>query len=208
VISDGTNRVGPPGRREDDPESSDAGPDPRDLDPGVWDPGVSGPGASDPREEARALLAGAGRPHSRHWLGSRRRQVFAGVVVLGAIGFLAFQGLTNATEYFETTAQAVTHRATLGTRPFRIEGTVENDVTTRGADILFTIYGPGQAVRVVSTGSPPELFKPGIPVVLEGHWQGDVYMSDQIMVKHTASYTEAHPDRLKPQTPPGSAPAK
>jgi hypothetical protein len=26
-------------------------------------------------------------------------------------------------------------------------------------------------------------------------------MSDQIMVKHSASYTEAHPQRLKPQLP-------
>ena len=189
MIPDG--RGGGARTRDDDPESGDAGP-------------VDGP---DPREEARALLARAGTPRGRQWLGSRRRQVFAGVVVLGAIGFLAFQGLTNATEYFQTTSQAVAHRATLGTKVFRIEGTVENDVTTRGSDILFTIYGSGQAVHVVSTGSPPQLFKPGIPVVLEGHWQGDVYMSDQIMVKHTASYTEAHPDRLKPQAPPGSVAA-
>ena len=56
---------------------------------------------------------------------------------------------------------------------------------------------------MVDTGQPPQLFKPGIPVVLEGHWQGAVYASDQIMVKHTASYTEAHPDRLKSQLPPG-----
>jgi cytochrome c-type biogenesis protein CcmE len=79
-------------------------------------------------------------------------------------------------------------------------------VRKSGGDVLFTIYGPGQAVRVVSSGSPPQLFKPGIPVVLEGHWgPGDVYMSNLIMVKHTASYTEAHPDRLKPQHPVRSA---
>ena len=173
----------PPPWRDDDPESLDAG-------------------TRDPVEEARALLANVGNPRRRQWLGSRRRQAFAGVIILGAIGFLAFQGLTNATEYFQTTHQAVANRASLGTKPFRIEGTVEKDVRQKGADILFTIYGPGQAVKVVSTGSPPELFKPGIPVVLEGHWgPGDVYMSNQIMVKHTASYTEAHPDRLKPQTP-------
>jgi cytochrome c-type biogenesis protein CcmE len=179
---------GPPQWRDDDPESLDA----------------TTTGGKDAREEARALLAGIGTPRRRQWLGSRRRQVFAGVVVLGAIGFLAFQGLTNATEYFQTTRQAVAHRASLGTKPFRIEGTVENNVRRSGQDILFTIYGPGQAVAVMSSGSPPQLFKPGIPVVLEGHWQGDTYMSDLIMVKHTASYTEAHPDRVKAQLPTGS----
>ena len=54
---------------------------------------------------------------------------------------------------------------------------------------------------VVNSSQPPQLFKPGVPVVLEGHWQGPVYASDQIMVKHTASYVEAHPDRLKSQLP-------
>jgi cytochrome c-type biogenesis protein CcmE len=54
-------------------------------------------------------------------------------------------------------------------------------------------------VSVVDTKEPPELFKPGIPVVLEGHWAGSVFASNLIMVKHSASYTEAHPDRLKPQ---------
>jgi cytochrome c-type biogenesis protein CcmE len=179
-------------RHDDDPESGDAAPI----------------GTLDPMEQARALLANVGTPHRRHWLGSRRRQAFAGVVILGAIGFLAYQGLTNATEYFQTTEQAVAHRASLGTKPFRIEGTVENDVHSRGGDVLFTIFGPGQAVNVVSSGSPPQLFKPGIPVVLEGHWQGDTYMSNLIMVKHTASYTEAHPGRLKSQLPPAPAAKK
>ena len=38
-------------------------------------------------------------------------------------------------------------------------------------------------------------------MVLEGHWPGRVFASDLIMVKHTASYVEAHPDRLKSQLP-------
>jgi hypothetical protein len=42
--------------------------------------------------------------------------------------------------------------------------------------------------------------------VLEGHWQGQTYAADQIMVKHSASYTEAHPDRLKSQLPPTTQP--
>jgi cytochrome c-type biogenesis protein CcmE len=157
--------------------------------------------AIDHLAEARALLARTGGIRRRSWLGSRRRQCFAAVVILGAIGYLAFQGLTNATEYFLTTKQAVAQRATLGTKPFRIEGTVEHDVSRVGKTEHFTIYTSGVAVRIVSTGSPGQLFKPGIPVVLEGHWQGRYYACDQIMVKHTASYTEAHPDRLKSQLP-------
>jgi len=127
--------------------------------------------------------------------------VVAGVVVAVALGFLVFRGLANATEYFLTTSQAVQQKAHLGTSPFRIEGTVENDVRQVGDTVRFTIFSGGTAVKVISTGNPSPLFKPGIPVVLDGHWSGDTYMSDLIMVKHSASYVEAHPGRLRSQLP-------
>jgi cytochrome c-type biogenesis protein CcmE len=144
-----------------------------------------------------------GGPRRRRSLGTRRQRVVALLVIAAALGFLLFRGLTNATEYFKTTTEAVNDRTQLGTSDFRIEGTVENDVRKTGDETDFTIYGGGTAVNVISTGSPSELFKPGIPVVLDGHWAatGNTYLSDLIMVKHTASYVEAHPSRLKSQLP-------
>ncbi|HET9076413.1 MAG TPA: cytochrome c maturation protein CcmE [Acidimicrobiales bacterium] len=154
----------------------------------------------------------AGRPavpsaprvvHRRTFLGSRRRQIVAGVIIVGAVAFLLFQGLGNATEYFKTADQAVADRAALGTRQFRIEGTVANDVRRVGNETSFSIVANHVSVPVIDTKEPPQLFKPGIPVVLEGHWaaQGPVFDSDLVMVKHSASYAAAHPDRLKSQIP-------
>jgi cytochrome c-type biogenesis protein CcmE len=157
----------------------------------------------------------------RRWLGSRRRQIAAVLVLLGAVAFIVAEGLNNATVYFKTADQAVADKAALGTSRFRIEGTVEPDVRQVGTTTQFSIYAGGVAVPVVDTGQPPQLFKAGVPVVLEGRWQGSVYAADQIMVKHSADYVEAHPDRLKSQlpssppasgstgagTPAGSAPA-
>jgi cytochrome c-type biogenesis protein CcmE len=137
----------------------------------------------------------------RALLGSRRRQVIAGLVIAGAISFLLLEGLNNATVYFKTADQAVADKAALGARQFRIEGTVEPGVHQVGTTTDFSIFANGVHVAVVDTGDPPQLFKPGVPVVLEGHWDGAVYASDQIMVKHSASYVEAHPDRLKSQLP-------
>jgi cytochrome c-type biogenesis protein CcmE len=139
-------------------------------------------------------------------LGNRRRQVVAGLVIAAALAFLLLEGLDNATVYFKTADQAVADKASLGTRQFRIEGTVEPNVRQQAGTTLFSIVANGVQVAVVDSKQPPQLFKPGIPVVLEGHWQGSVYASDQIMVKHTASYTEAHPDRLKSQLPSGTTP--
>lgn len=143
----------------------------------------------------------------RAYLGSRRRQLVAVLVIAAVVGFLLFQGLTNSTQYFYTADQAVAHRSSLGTKAFRIEGTVENDVRQVSGHTEFEIYANGVTVAVVDSKEPPQLFKPGIPVVLEGRWSGPVFASDLIMVKHSASYSEAHPDRLKSQlTSPTTTP--
>jgi len=147
-----------------------------------------------------------GRGRRRLILGSRRRQFVAGVVIVGALVFLAAQGLANATIYFKTADQAVAERAKLGSRVFRIEGTVGDRVVQTGQTLRFDITANGVTVPVVDTGSPSQLFKPGIPVVLQGHWQGPVYASDLIMVKHSANYTEAHPDRVQGQPRPPNSP--
>jgi len=174
--------------------------------PPVSGPPVSGPPVSGPPPTA------SGGFRRRRLLGSRRRQVVAGVVIAGAVGFLLLEGLNNATEYFRTADQAVADRASLGTRQFRIEGTVGSDVRETGGVTTFSITANDVTVPVIDSREPPQLFKPGIPVVLEGHWSGTVFQSSLVMVKHTASYVASHPDRLKSQLPattvagPGSIP--
>ena len=131
----------------------------------------------------------------------------AGVVVLAALGFLVVRGLGNATLYFRTADEAVAQQHTLGGRRFRIEGTVVGGtVHQAGSDVAFDIESKGVHVPVLHRGDPPELFKPGIPVVLEGHFQGAHFDSDRIMVKHSEDYIAKHPTRVT--TAPTSVPAR
>lgn len=139
-------------------------------------------------------------PARRH----RKWALVALVAVLAAaVGFLATQ-LNDATTYFYTADQAVARKAKLGDRTFRIEGTVIDTPakTTVGGDerLSFTIASKGTRVHChYSGGEPSSLFKRGEPVVLVGHFAGDLFTSDQIMVKHDAEYKAKHPDRLKRQ---------
>jgi cytochrome c-type biogenesis protein CcmE len=129
--------------------------------------------------------------------------VVAAIVIVGALVFLLGRGLTNAMDYYLTVKQAVAQRARLGATDFRIQGTVLPGLRQVGTALHFAIgpgspTGPGRVdVNVVSTGSPPELFHVGMPVVLDGHWQGAVFVSSQIMVQHGSTYVEAHPGRAK-----------
>jgi cytochrome c-type biogenesis protein CcmE len=140
-----------------------------------------------------------GGPRSRASLGSRRRLVVAVVIVVGAIGYLLYQGLGNAAEYFRTADQAVADKGRLGTRRFRIEGTVDPGLHTVGRSVDFQITANNVTVDVVHTGAQPQLFKPGVPVVLDGHWvPGEgFFASDTIEVKHDEDYKTSHPERLK-----------
>jgi cytochrome c-type biogenesis protein CcmE len=117
---------------------------------------------------------------------------------VGALGFLVYQGLGNATLYFRTADEAVAQRAELGDRRFRIEGdVVAGSIREEGADVYFTIASKNVTVGVRHDGQEPsELFQPGIPVVLEGRFQGDQFVSDRILVKHSETYVAENPGRV------------
>jgi cytochrome c-type biogenesis protein CcmE len=146
-----------------------------------------------------AVTTDSGRraPRPRSSLRSGRRQLVAGVVIVGALVYLAWQGLGNATVYFKTADEAVAQRAQLGTHRFRIEGTVQaGTIRQTGPGVSFIIANNGVSVPVVHQNDPPALFRAGLPVVLEGRFSGDHFASDRIMVKHTETYVAKHPDRV------------
>ena len=62
----------------------------------------------------------------------------------------------------------------------------------------WTSWSPPVTVRLAvhNTSSPPELFQPDIPVIAVGHFQGDTFVSDQILVKHSSTYIAQHPSRV------------
>lgn len=141
--------------------------------------------------------AGAPVPRRRH----RARLVLVFAVLAAAVAFLLVEGLGSSLDYFETVHQALAHRASLGTTTFRLEGTVvAGSVRPSATGTDFTVSGGGETVAVVNRGSPPQLFQPTIPVVVVGHFASatsDTFRSDQIMVKHSATYIAEHPGRVR-----------
>ncbi len=147
-------------------------------------------------EAAPPAPASPRRPRPRH----RLRLTVVFVVLGAAVVFLLVEGLGSSLNYFDTVDQAVAHRLSLGTTTFRLEGVVVPGTIARtavGAD--FTIAEGAQRLAVHNAGTPPQLFQPDIPVVVVGHFASggsDVFVSNQIMVKHSAQYIAAHPGRV------------
>jgi cytochrome c-type biogenesis protein CcmE len=135
---------------------------------------------------------------SRRERHQRWRLLAVGAVLAGAFVFLLVKGLGSSLDYFDTVDQAVHDRATLGTQTFRLEGLVVPGSVHRTRDgVDFVAAGAIDRVAVVNTSNPPELFQPDIPVVVVGHFSGSTFVSNQIIVDHTAQYIEKYPNRVK-----------
>lgn len=133
--------------------------------------------------------------------GSRTRLFVVLGVLLSAVGVLLYLGLSSSLNYFETVDAALAKRSTLGAKTIRLEGTVKRGSvqrTDRGA--TFTLEGKDHEVRVVNTGTPPQMFQGNIPIIAVGHFAAGspiTFRSSEIMVKHSSSYIADHPDRVK-----------
>lgn len=154
---------------------------------------------SDTTVTARPPKRDSGRRPTRP---ARRGRLIAVFVVLAAaIVYLLVEGLGSSLDYFDTVSQALSHKNSLGTSTIRLEGLVvpgSIHKTRAGAD--FTVSDGALKVPVDNAGSPPQLFQPDIPVVVVGHFQSassDVFSSNQIMVKHSATYIASHPNRVR-----------
>jgi cytochrome c-type biogenesis protein CcmE len=148
------------------------------------------------------------------------------VVIVVAIGALLFKTLGDASLFFKNADQAVAERDKLGTERFRLQGTVmpdtvqEGEVDGQGA-VMFSVSFNGTEVDVVHVGNPPELFKPDVPVVLEGRWTNGVapngtfthgvndgwyFASDRMLVKHDSQYESENKARLREADEGGQQP--
>jgi cytochrome c-type biogenesis protein CcmE len=124
---------------------------------------------------------------------SRRRRwvplALVGAVVV-VLGFVVVKGLGEATVYFRTADEAVRDREELGDRRFRLQGTVVDDGVTTDEGVTFDVTFNDVEVSVRHQGDPPEMFRPGQAVVLEGRWDdsGEFFASDRMFVQHDATY--------------------
>ena len=121
----------------------------------------------------------------------RLRYIVAGGLCAAAVVFLLVGGLSRNIVYFRTVSEAVDARqkAPDDNTRLRMAGAVVTGSTEPRPDgVAFKVTEGGRTASVIHRGDPPELFKDGAPVVCEGRWEGDVFVSDRIMIKHGSEY--------------------
>ncbi len=125
-------------------------------------------------------------------------------LIVAAIGYVIFQGLNNAALYYRNADEAVAQKASLGTTGSACRAPCRT--TWPRPATRSTSRSPSTAPPCRSTTTAairPSCSRPGIPVVLEGHWDqsGAFFDSDSILIKHSADYKEQNPDRVSSNAP-------
>lgn len=125
------------------------------------------------------------------------RYVVVGLVLAGALVFLVAKGLGTALDFYLPADQAVAQKAQLAGKTFNLEGVVQpGSIHSTAAGVDFVVTSGATHVVVHNSSSPPQLFQANIPVIAVGHFAGEVFASDQILVKHSSNYIAQHPGRV------------
>lgn len=115
------------------------------------------------------------------------------VIVLGGFGYLIYGGIGSNLVYFLTPAELLAKGDSVYDKPVRLGGMVVPGTVKWNAedlDLQFTMTDMQKGtVRVHSKKAPPQMFREGQGVIVEGKLsRGGVFEASNLMVKHSNEY--------------------
>jgi cytochrome c-type biogenesis protein CcmE len=121
-----------------------------------------------------------------------RRYTWFVVPALGIAGLLTgflIYTIGDDLVYYKTPSEVVAADGAAADGRMRLGGQVlAGSIETAGDMVTFVIHDGHEAVHVEHRGTPQQLFREGIGVVVEGDWDGRVFRSDTMIIKHDEQY--------------------
>ena len=124
---------------------------------------------------------------------ARRRLVYgllgAGVLVLA--GFMINQALNTSLVYFILPNEYAQQPSQYQDRRLRLGGLVAPESVRfddRALQLTFLVTDGIESYPVQHVGAPPELFRENSGVVIEGRFDQGVFVSDNLLIKHSEVY--------------------
>lgn len=128
-------------------------------------------------------------------LGRKGRQATVAiglVVILAGFGYLAWGGLGDNLVYFVTPTELAERGDSGVDAPVRLGGMVAPGSVSWNPDALdlrFRLTDGARTYHVKASGAPPQMFREGIGVVVEGRLREDgEFHATNLMVKHSNEY--------------------
>jgi cytochrome c-type biogenesis protein CcmE len=124
----------------------------------------------------------------------RGKFVVGGLVILVAIAYLIWAGVSQSVVYFVTPSELLA--APVASKTYRLGGLVlpgSLKWEPKSLDLSFTLSDGKANVSVKHKGAPPDLFAEGRGAVVEGAWTREGYFkASLILAKHSEEYKAPH----------------
>ena len=124
----------------------------------------------------------------------RGKFVAGGLVIIAAIAYLIWSGVSQSVVYFVTPSELLA--APVPSKTYRLGGLVQPGSLKwepKSLDLFFTLSDGKASVPVRHKGTPPDLFSEGRGAVVEGSWTREGYFkASLIMAKHSEEYRAPH----------------
>lgn len=114
-----------------------------------------------------------------------------GVAVLGLAGFMITRALQSSLVYFVLPSEYARDSDSFEGRRIRLAGLVEPGSVLfddAGLELQFVVSDSLMRYPVRFNGAPPDMFQENGGVVIEGSFQEDVFVGDNLLVKHSNEY--------------------
>ena len=119
----------------------------------------------------------------------------AGVAVLVVAGYMIFQARGTSLVYFVLPNEHAADPGQFDGRRIRLGGIVASGTVAfdeRDLQLTFDVTDGIKSYSVRHSGAPPELFKENTGVVIEGRFEGETFVSDNVLVRHSEVYEADH----------------
>ena len=128
----------------------------------------------------------------------KRKWILSGIAVIVAVfAWLVFGGLRENVVFFLTPQELLAKGPEGVDVPVRLGGQVKPGSVVWDAqtlDLRFAVTDGAREVLVHSTGAPPQMFRDGMGVIVEGRYgRGGVFEATGLMVKHSNEYRAPKP---------------
>ncbi|HJX12791.1 MAG TPA: cytochrome c maturation protein CcmE [Dehalococcoidales bacterium] len=130
-----------------------------------------------------------------------RKFLIGGIIVVAAIGYLSFMGLSSAATYYYEVNEVLAQADSLQGENVRVHGSVEAGSIVSEAQntrLKFTLkdYETEGSLPVVYAGVVPDTFKDDAEVVVEGRLEaGGVFRAHTLLAKCPSKYEAAEEGR-------------
>lgn len=116
-----------------------------------------------------------------------------GLVLAAGVAYFVFSSTQSTAEYYQTIPEMQAHPQS---RDVRVVGVVQNGVAKSqgGTHVQFTMAEGKDTLPVAYSGTLPDIFKPGVQVVVEGRKDSrGVFQAKELQAKCPSKFSSGSP---------------